>query len=72
MTSDPKKFVEIARVCATLSRSAATSEERDTFADLATGGKSLPLTQGRVSGPSMNAPIPRRTIDTARRTRRHE
>ncbi|HEV3241712.1 MAG TPA: hypothetical protein VGY14_00390 [Methyloceanibacter sp.] len=36
MTNDPKKFFEIARVCATLSKSAATTpEERDTFADLA-------------------------------------
>jgi hypothetical protein len=35
MTNDPKKFLEIARVCATLSKSAATSEERNAFADLA-------------------------------------
>ena len=35
MTRDPKKFREIARVCAVLSQSAATPEERDTFANLA-------------------------------------
>jgi hypothetical protein len=35
MTKDPKKFREIARVCATLSKSAATAEERDRLADLA-------------------------------------
>jgi hypothetical protein len=35
MTRDPKKFREIARVCAVLSKSAATPEERDTFATLA-------------------------------------
>jgi hypothetical protein len=35
MTRDPKKFREIARVCAVLSKSAVTPEERDTFATLA-------------------------------------
>jgi hypothetical protein len=35
MTRDPKKFREIARVCAVLSKSAVTPEERDTFANLA-------------------------------------
>ena len=35
MTSDPKKFREIARVCAVLSKSAVTPKERDTFATLA-------------------------------------
>ena len=35
MTRDPKKFHEIARVCAVLSKSAVTPEERDTFASLA-------------------------------------
>ena len=34
MTRNPKKFREIAR-CAVLSKSAATQEERDTFATLA-------------------------------------
>jgi hypothetical protein len=35
LTRDPKKFREIARVCAVPSKSAATQEERDTFATLA-------------------------------------
>jgi hypothetical protein len=35
MTKDPKKFREIARVCAVLSKSAVTPEERDIFASLA-------------------------------------
>ena len=35
MTRDPKKFREIARVCAVLSKSAVTPEERDIFANLA-------------------------------------
>ena len=35
MTRDPKKFREIARVCAVLSKSAVTPEERDIFATLA-------------------------------------
>jgi hypothetical protein len=35
MTKDPKKIREIVRACATLSKSAATPEERDAFADLA-------------------------------------
>jgi hypothetical protein len=35
MTKDPRKIREIARVCATLSKSAATPGERDAFADLA-------------------------------------
>jgi hypothetical protein len=35
MTKDPKKIREIARVCATLSRSATTPGERDAFKDLA-------------------------------------
>ncbi|MGH6824216.1 hypothetical protein [Methyloceanibacter sp.] len=35
MTRDPKKFHEIARVCAVLSKSAVTPEERDIFASLA-------------------------------------
>jgi hypothetical protein len=51
MTSDPKKFVEIARVCATLSRSAATSEERDTFADLANRWQKFATDAGACFGP---------------------
>ena len=35
MTIDPKKIREIARVCAILSTSAPTTEERDIFANLA-------------------------------------
>jgi hypothetical protein len=35
MISDPTKLLEIARMCATLSKSAASSEERDRFAELA-------------------------------------
>ena len=35
MRRDPKKFREIARVCAVLSKSAVTPEEHDTFATLA-------------------------------------
>ena len=35
MTIDPKKIREIARVCATLSKSAPTAEEHDIFANLA-------------------------------------
>ena len=35
MTIDPKKIREIARVCAILSTSAPTREERDIFANLA-------------------------------------
>jgi hypothetical protein len=35
MTKDPKKIREIVRVCITLSKSAATPEERDEFAELA-------------------------------------
>jgi hypothetical protein len=35
MTIDPKKIREIARVCAILSTSAPTAEERDIFANLA-------------------------------------
>lgn len=35
MTRDPKKFREIARVCAVLSKSAISPEERDIFANLA-------------------------------------
>ena len=35
MTIDPKKIREIARVCATLSKSAPTAEEHDVFANLA-------------------------------------
>jgi hypothetical protein len=35
MTIDPKKIREIARVCATLSNSAPTAEERDIFTNLA-------------------------------------
>jgi hypothetical protein len=34
MTPDPDKFRKIARVCAALSRSAATAVERDKFAEL--------------------------------------
>ena len=34
MTIDPKKIREIARVCATLSKSAPTAEEHDIFANL--------------------------------------
>jgi hypothetical protein len=35
MTPDPDKFHKIARLCAALSRSAATAVERDRFANLA-------------------------------------
>ena len=35
MTMDPKKIRGIARVCATLSKSAPTAEEHDIFANLA-------------------------------------
>jgi hypothetical protein len=35
MTIDPRRIREIARVCATLSKSAPTAEEHDIFADLA-------------------------------------
>jgi hypothetical protein len=35
MTIDPKNIREIARVCATLSESAPTADERDIFANLA-------------------------------------
>jgi hypothetical protein len=35
MTIDPKKIREVARVCATLSKSAPTAEEHDVFANLA-------------------------------------
>jgi hypothetical protein len=35
MISDPKKLLEIARMCTTLSKSAASSEERDRLAELA-------------------------------------
>jgi hypothetical protein len=36
MTKDPKQFLAIAHVCATLSKAAATPEERQKFAELAT------------------------------------
>src|SRR5215475_5991916 len=35
MTIDPRRIREIARVCATLSKSAPTAEEHDIFANLA-------------------------------------
>jgi len=35
MTINPRKIREIARVCATLSKSAPTAEEHDIFANLA-------------------------------------
>ena len=35
MTIDPRRIREIARVCATLSKSAPTAEEHDVFANLA-------------------------------------
>ena len=43
MTIDPKKIREIARVCATLSKSAPTAEEHDIFANLALKWLSIAL-----------------------------
>jgi hypothetical protein len=43
MTIDPRKIREIARVCATLSKSAPTPEERDIFANLALKWVSIAL-----------------------------
>jgi hypothetical protein len=43
MTIDPKKIREIARVCATLSKSALTTEDRDIFANLALKWLSIAL-----------------------------
>ena len=43
MTIDPKKIREIARVCATLSKSAPTAEEHDIFANLASKWLSIAL-----------------------------
>ena len=43
MTIDPRKIREIARVCATLSKSASTAEEHDVFADLALKWLSIAL-----------------------------
>ena len=43
MTLDPKKIREIARVCATLSKSAPTAEEHDIFANLASKWLSIAL-----------------------------
>jgi len=43
MTIDPKKIREIARVCATLSKSAPTAEEHDIFAKLASKWVSIAL-----------------------------
>ena len=54
MTRDPKKFREIARVCAVLSKSAATPEERDTFATLAETWRGM-----AASSESLHASRPR-------------
>ena len=43
MTIDPKKIREIARVCATLSKNALTTEDRDIFANLALKWLSIAL-----------------------------
>jgi hypothetical protein len=43
MTTDQKKIREIARVCATLSKSAPTAEEHDIFANLALKWLSIAL-----------------------------
>ena len=43
MTIDPKKIREIARVCATLSKSAPTAEEHDIFANVASKWLSIAL-----------------------------
>jgi len=43
MTLDPKKIREVARVCATLSKSAPTAEEHDIFANLASKWLSIAL-----------------------------
>ena len=43
MTLDQKKIREIARVCATLSKSAPTAEEHDIFANLASKWLSIAL-----------------------------
>jgi len=43
MTRDPKKIREIARMCATLSKSAPTAEEHDIFANLASKWLSIAL-----------------------------
>jgi len=43
MAIDPKKIREIARVCATLSKSALTTEDRDIFANLALKWLSIAL-----------------------------
>jgi hypothetical protein len=43
MTIDPKKIREVARVCATLSKSAPTAEEHDVFANLALKWLSITL-----------------------------
>ena len=48
MTLDPKKIREIARVCATLSKSAPTTEEHDIFANLAS--KWLTIALDRETG----------------------
>jgi hypothetical protein len=67
MTKDPEKIREIARVCTTLSKSAATPEERDEFAELANKWQKfaanaeagLPLLDERGG-------ILKRTVDIAR------
>ena len=50
MTRDPKKFREIARVCAVLSQSAPNVKERETFATLAETWRGMPPLP-RVSAP---------------------
>jgi hypothetical protein len=43
MTIDPRKIRELARMCATLSKSAPTGEEHDIFANLALKWVSIAL-----------------------------
>jgi hypothetical protein len=43
MTIDPRKIRELARMCATLSKSAPTAEEHDIFANLALKWVSIAL-----------------------------
>ena len=54
-----KKIFEIARVCAPLSKSASTSEERDTFADLANKWQKFAIDAEARLKPSMNSPTQR-------------
>ena len=51
-----KKIFEIARVCAPLSKSASTSEERDTFADLANKWQKFAIDARHVSSPRQSHP----------------